>query len=80
MLTFAHSTTLTPFMNPLGTLPNTAFFVTTIMDAQGMGADDWGELQRNLLATIPVYDRINRFATMGQVSSCLLYTSDADDE
>ena len=33
-----------------------------------MGADDWDELQRNLLATIPVYDRINRFATLGQVS------------
>ena len=55
-------------MNPLGNLPNTAFFVTTIMDAQGMGADDWDELQRNLLATIPVYDRINRFATLGQVT------------
>ena len=38
------------------------------MDAQGMGDDEWGELQRNLLATIPVYDRINRFATLGQVS------------
>ncbi len=33
-----------------------------------MGSDDWDELQRNLLATIPVYDRINRFATLGQVS------------
>ena len=33
-----------------------------------MGDDEWGELQRNLLATIPVYDRINRFATLGQVS------------
>ena len=57
-------------MNPLGNVPNTAFSVTTIMDAQGMGADDWDELQRNLLATIPVYDRINRFATLGQVSRC----------
>jgi len=38
------------------------------MDAQGMGDDEWEELQRNLLATIPVYDRINRFATLGQVS------------
>lgn len=33
-----------------------------------MGAEDWEELQRNLLATIPVYDRINRFATLGQVA------------
>ena len=31
-----------------------------------MGDADWTELQRNLEATIPVYDRINRFATMGQ--------------
>ena len=33
-----------------------------------IGEDDWNELQRNLEATIPVYDKINRFATMGQVS------------
>ena len=33
-----------------------------------MGQQDWQELQRNLLATIPLYDRVNRFATLGQVS------------
>ena len=33
-----------------------------------MGEVDWNELQNNLEATIPVYDRINRFATVGQVS------------
>ena len=38
------------------------------MDAQGMEGEEWDELQRNLMATIPVYDRINRFATLGQVS------------
>jgi len=37
------------------------------MDAHGMEDGEWDELQRNLLATIPVYDRINRFATLGQV-------------
>ena len=31
-----------------------------------MGEDDWEILQSNLEATIPVYDRINRFATFGQ--------------
>ena len=38
------------------------------MDVEGMGSEDWEELQRNLTETIPVYDRINRFATLGQVS------------
>ena len=38
------------------------------MDAQGMEGEEWDELQRNLMATIPVYDRINRCATLGQVS------------
>ena len=38
------------------------------MDAQGMEGEEWDELQRNLMATIPVYDRINRFATLGQVA------------
>ena len=33
-----------------------------------MEGEEWDELQRNLMATIPVYDRINRFATLGQVS------------
>mgnify|MGYP005684608225 FL=1 len=37
------------------------------MDAEGMGDVDWNELQRNLEATIPVYDKINRFATFRQV-------------
>ena len=31
-----------------------------------MGEEDWSVLQANLEATIPVYDRINRFATFGQ--------------
>ena len=39
-----------------------------VMDTETIGEDDWNELQRNLEATIPVYDKINRFATMGQVS------------
>ena len=38
------------------------------MDTEGMDGEDWNELQRNLMETIPVYDRINRFATLGQVS------------
>ncbi|MBR79592.1 MAG: hypothetical protein CMA88_02260 [Euryarchaeota archaeon] len=38
------------------------------MDAHGMDDSEWVELQRNLLETIPVYDRINRFATLGQVA------------
>jgi len=38
------------------------------MDAAGMREEEWNELQRNLEATIPVYDKINRFATLGQVS------------
>ena len=36
------------------------------MDTERMGSEDRAELQRNLEATIPVYDRINRFATFGQ--------------
>ena len=36
------------------------------MDTERIGTEDWAELQRNLEATIPVYDRINRFATLGQ--------------
>ena len=38
------------------------------MDTETIGEDDWNELQKNLEATIPVYDKINRFATLGQVS------------
>ena len=38
------------------------------MDTETIGEKDWDELQRNLEATIPVYDKINRFATLGQVS------------
>jgi len=38
------------------------------MDTERIGAEEWGELQRNLEESIPVYDRINRFATLGQVS------------
>jgi|TARA_B100000959_G_scaffold246032_1_gene271153 demethylmenaquinone methyltransferase/2-methoxy-6-polyprenyl-1,4-benzoquinol methylase len=38
------------------------------MDTATIEEEEWQELQRNLEATIPVYDRINRFATLGQVS------------
>lgn len=36
------------------------------MDHTSIGESDWVTLQSNLEATIPVYDRINRFATFGQ--------------
>jgi demethylmenaquinone methyltransferase/2-methoxy-6-polyprenyl-1,4-benzoquinol methylase len=36
------------------------------MDREHIGDSDWSELQTNLKATIPVYDRINRFASLGQ--------------
>ena len=36
------------------------------MDSEHIGDLEWSELQANLEATIPVYDRINRFATLGQ--------------
>ena len=36
------------------------------MDHETIGSEDWDELILNLEATIPVYDRINRFATIGQ--------------
>jgi len=38
------------------------------MNTETIGEDDWNELQKNLEATIPVYDKINAFATLGQVS------------
>ena len=38
------------------------------VDTEKIGAEEWSELQRNLEESIPVYDRINRFATLGQVS------------
>ena len=38
------------------------------MDSEVIGQEDWQELQNNLEATIPVYDKINNFATLGQVS------------
>ncbi len=37
------------------------------MDTETIGESEWKELQRNLEATIPVYDKINNFATLGQV-------------
>ena len=40
----------------------------THMNTETIGEKDWDELQKNLEATIPVYDKINRFATLGQVS------------
>ena len=39
-----------------------------LVDTETIGREDWEELQRNLEATIPVYDRVNRVATFGQVS------------
>tara|TARA_B100000029_G_scaffold95771_3_gene85861 strand:+ start:1387 stop:2142 length:756 start_codon:yes stop_codon:yes gene_type:complete len=39
------------------------------VDSETIGSGDWEELMRNLEATIPVYDRINRFATLGQVAN-----------
>ena len=38
------------------------------MDTETIGKEDWEELQRNLEATIPVYDKVNRVATFGQVT------------
>ena len=35
------------------------------MDAERLETDEWCELQRNLEAAIPVYDRVNRWATFG---------------
>ena len=43
--------------------PQSAF-----VDSETIDSAEWDELMRNLEATIPVYDRINRFATLGQVS------------
>ncbi len=40
----------------------------TFVDTETIGVEDWEELQRNLEATIPVYDKVNRVATFGQVS------------
>ncbi|MDP6986024.1 MAG: class I SAM-dependent methyltransferase [Candidatus Thalassarchaeaceae archaeon] len=37
------------------------------MDTMKIEEEEWDELQKNLTATIPVYDRVNRFATLGQV-------------
>ena len=37
------------------------------MDSERIGDSEWSELQANLEATIPVYDRINRFATLGEL-------------
>ena len=37
------------------------------MDHETIDSDEWDELMKNLEATIPLYDRINRFATLGQV-------------
>ena len=39
------------------------------MDSEHIGDLEWSELQANLEAPIPVYDRINRFATLGQDQS-----------
>jgi demethylmenaquinone methyltransferase/2-methoxy-6-polyprenyl-1,4-benzoquinol methylase len=36
------------------------------LDNERIGTEDWSELQRNLEASIPVYDRINRWASLGQ--------------
>ena len=39
-----------------------------LVDTETIGKEDWEELQRNLEATIPVYDKVNKVATFGQVS------------
>ena len=38
------------------------------MDTETIGEDDWNELQKNLEATIPVYDKSKRRANLGQGS------------
>lgn len=52
------------FREPSKYRPHDGWFV----DSERIGEEDWAELQRNLEATIPVYDRVNRIATLGQVS------------
>ena len=37
-----------------------------LVDTETIGKEDWEELQRNLEATIPVYDKVNRVATLGK--------------
>ena len=51
-----------------GNYPNTWDTGGSLVDTETIGKEDWEELQRNLEATIPVYDRVNRVATFGQVS------------
>ncbi len=47
--------------------PNIGPYSPPFVDHETIGSEDWEELILNLEATIPVYDRINRFATIGQV-------------
>ena len=58
----------TIFMTPLSASTKYLNLLGRAMDTETIGQDDWNELQKNLEATIPVYDKINRFATLGQVS------------
>ena len=51
-----------------GNYPNIWHTGESLVDTETIGREDWEELQRNLEATIPVYDRVNRVATFGQVS------------
>ena len=56
------------FMIPSSAPTKYLYLLRQFMDTETIGEDDWNELQKNLEATIPVYDKINRFATLGQVS------------
>ena len=51
-----------------GNYPNIWHTGESLVDTETIGREDWEELQRNLEATIPVYDRVNRVATFVQVS------------
>lgn len=47
--------------------PNIGANQGLFVDTETIDSEEWDELMLNLEATIPVYDRINRFATLGQV-------------
>ena len=51
-----------------GNYPNICHTDGGLVDTETIGKEDWDELQRNLEATIPVYDKVNKVATFGQVS------------
>jgi demethylmenaquinone methyltransferase/2-methoxy-6-polyprenyl-1,4-benzoquinol methylase len=57
---------VTSFNKPATEKTQSHITIRNIVDHASIGTDDWADLQSNLEATIPVYDRINRFATFGQ--------------